>query len=441
MVRHPLCAGGFLWVFADEGIKRTDKDGKIDINGNKAPDGIVGPYREKEASYFTIKEIWSPVYLDEKFLTPSFTGKLKVENRYDFTNLNQCTFSWKLVSYPGAGSTTTDYKVNATGKPKPLSLAPGENGLLNLDLPASWRESDALFLTAYDPYKRELFTWSWPLKSAAEIAAREIKTIDRASKVEATEQNDRLIIKVDGITYHFDKATGNLAQVVNAKSAISLSGGPVVAGVDHKLKEIKQGRDGETYWLEPIYEGDKENSFQVKWTFTPGKPVKLDYNYAQKGVADFMGITFNYPEANITGMKWLGRGPNHVWKNRLRGLQFNVWQKNYNNAITGEAWQYPEFKGYHAELYWVTVQTKEAPFTVYAANEGIFLQMLQPAKPLGAANNNTSPPFPAGNIGFLNAISPIGTKFQSASLMGPQSQKNAMLNNSPVKGELWFDFR
>ncbi len=57
MMKSPLCAGGFIWVFADEGIKRPDT-GKIDVAGNQAPDGIVGPYREREGSFYAIKEIW-----------------------------------------------------------------------------------------------------------------------------------------------------------------------------------------------------------------------------------------------------------------------------------------------------------------------------------------------------------------------------------------------
>ncbi len=55
-----------------------------------------------------------------------------------------------------------------------------------------------------------------------------------------------------------------------------------------------------------------------------------------------MGITFQYPEEKITGMKWLGRGPYRVWKNRLKGMQFGVWEKAYNNTVTGESWNYPE---------------------------------------------------------------------------------------------------
>jgi hypothetical protein len=137
----------------------------------------------------------------------------------------------------------------------------------------------------------------------------------------------------------------------------------------------------------------------------------------------------------------MGRGPYRVWKNRLRGQQFGVWEKAYNNTITGENWVYPEFKGWHAELYWVRLKNKESDFTVYTDHTDIFLQMLKPEKPKGATNENTSPPFPEGNIGFMNTISPIGTKFQAPQLLGPQSQKNQQMNYTPISGALYFDFR
>ncbi|WP_373513864.1 hypothetical protein [Persicitalea sp.] len=153
-----------------------------------------------------------------------------------------------------------------------------------------------------------------------------------------------------------------------------------------------------------------------------------------------MGITFDYPEKLITGMKWLGRGPYRVWKNRLKGMKYGIWHKAYNDAITGEDFEYPEFKGYHADVKWVVIETKQGNFTVSADDKIPFLQMLQPGKAKTATNDNTNPAFPTGSIGFLNSISAIGTKFQAATLMGSQSQKNTMLNYTPISGKLRFNF-
>ena len=44
-------------------------------------DGIVGPRREKEGSYWAIKEVWSPVHLElgaTDALPASFDGRLRV---------------------------------------------------------------------------------------------------------------------------------------------------------------------------------------------------------------------------------------------------------------------------------------------------------------------------------------------------------------------------
>jgi hypothetical protein len=58
MMSHSNCAGGFIWTFTDDAIRRPDT-GELDTAGNQAPDGVVGPYREREASYYAIKEIWA----------------------------------------------------------------------------------------------------------------------------------------------------------------------------------------------------------------------------------------------------------------------------------------------------------------------------------------------------------------------------------------------
>lgn len=91
-------------------------------------------------------------------------------------------------------------------------------------------------------------------------------------------------------------------------------------------------------------------------------------------------------------------------------------------------------------MNWVIVENKEKSFTIYFENNNVFFQMLKPEKPKGADNDYTSPPFPAGNLGIMCAIPPIGTKFQAPEKMGPQSQKNTQLNDTPYSGVLWFEF-
>ncbi|MEX8546950.1 MAG: glycoside hydrolase family 2 TIM barrel-domain containing protein [Mucilaginibacter sp.] len=433
MNKYHANAGGFIWALIDEAIIRTDKNNVYDTYGNHAPDGILGPHREKEASYYAIKEIWSPIYIDPKPIDAKFDGKILVENRYSFTNLSACTFKWKLVKFPGAVSKSTAATTTLSGAAA-INLAPGAKGTLNLKLPAAWVKNDALYLTAYDKDKEEVFTWSWPITAPSAIAKTPIMSV--RMPITATESGNDLIINSNRIKYYFDKTTGYITKVVKPNATISLSGGPVLAGVNTTLKEFTHKEVNGQYIIEVDYTGDA--SLHVKWTFAFSKPVELEYSYKQTGDVDFHGITFNYPEEKVTGMKWLGRGPYRVWKNRLRGQLFGVFHKDYNNSTTGETWKYPEFKGYHAEINWVVIENKEAPITVYTDDKNIFLQMYQPSRANGATDK-VMPPMPTGGIGFLNGISAMGTKFQEAKQMGPQSQKN-ILTGSPITGTLWFEF-
>jgi Glycosyl hydrolases family 2, TIM barrel domain/Glycosyl hydrolases family 2, sugar binding domain/Glycosyl hydrolases family 2/Beta galactosidase small chain len=441
IIKHPYGAGGFIWVFADGGIRRVDEDSTMDTANDSAPDGILGPHREKEGSFYTIKELWSPVVINKKWITPGFDGRIEVENRYSYTNLNQCRFKWRLVSFPAPGDMETKAITGAQHGLPTFNLAPGEKGFLQLILPKNWARYDALYVTAIDPHGRELFTWSWPIVLPDQVKRPVISF--PSPNVTAEDSATSLIVHSSGIAYFFNKVNGQLQKLVNKKNEISLTG-PVEAGFNHQLVKLKSYADGANYIVEPIYEGD--TYFNVKWTFAPGKAVELQYQYtlekhwSQQTGVDFTGITFRYPEEKITGMKWLGRGPYRVWQNRLKGQQFAVWHKNYNNTITGASWIYPEFKGYHADLYWVVIENKESPFTVYTDDQSIFLQMLKPDHSK-YERESLKAAFPEGDIGFLNSIAPVGTRFQNPSLLGPESQKSIQLNYGIVKGTLWFDFR
>ena len=133
MWNMPLCAGGFLWDFADEAVVRTDKNGILDTDGNHAPDGIVGPYGEKEGSYFTIKEIWSPIYIADRYIRNDFSGVFQVENRYHYTNLDECTMIAKWVNFDGPEGQTA-YHVMSESKVALPGIAPVMNRITSYNV-------------------------------------------------------------------------------------------------------------------------------------------------------------------------------------------------------------------------------------------------------------------------------------------------------------------
>lgn len=438
MMLYPHFAGGFLWSFHDEGIVRTDQGGKIDTYRSSAPDGIVGPHREKEGSYYAVKEIWSPVIIHNQYIPQPFNGRIQVENAWLFTNLKECYFIWKTLQLPAPDSRDGG-KIIASGRLQGPDMQPGEKGWIHISPDAvNNRIADLLELAVYDAKGHLIVEKRWPLKSTQEFNKSRAQGLQDRGRPVLEQSEHAWVVKQNQVDFIFDPVTGRLKEVHNSRGKISFGDGPVLFDSVKIPSRLLASTSDSSVQIEVDY--NTKDPLQLRWTFATGQLPMLEYKYEIRGAQDFLGIGFHYPEEKIKGMRWMGQGPYRVWKNRLQGMNVGVWQKDYNNTVTGESWDYPEFKGWHGNLYWVRVENSESDFTIYSGTDHLFLQMLKPQPPAGAYNDNTSPPFPSYDIGFMHAISPIGTKFQAASLMGPSSQQNMLINKAPLEGKLWFDF-
>lgn len=440
MWHTPISAGGFIWDFADEAVVRSDKNGELDSDGDHGPDGIIGPYHEKEGSYYAIKEIWSPVYLEPREITPAFNGSLRLENRFSYTNLKQCTFSYKLATLNGAGSKT---KAGTIASP---DVAPGQYGNLQLQLPKDWQNFDVLYVSAFDINKHELFTWSFPVSSHDQITKRIIAKT-RGSKATITETDSLYNVKTgNGIELAFSRNSGILVSVKNAKGNIPFNNGPIlVEGQDQTgFQKLTYRYEGYNLVVEAVFPPKKSEPL-LKWTIYPSGWVQLDVKYWPIGEeATLMGVNFSFPEKEIKGVTYMGDGPYRVWKNRMKGTSLGVWGKTYNNTITGQGKVvYPEFKGYYSNLYWMKLQTTGQPVTIVCNSRDVFMRLFTPANPKNVYN--TAPAFPSGDISFMHGITPIGTKSQKPEKLGPGGQKNQYFNydrniEDALTLNLYFDF-
>jgi hypothetical protein len=427
MLANPLSAGGFIWAFVDEGIVRDDRNGAIDVAGNLAPDGILGPYREKEGSFFAVKKIWSPLYLplsEMASLPPTFDGTITLENRYDFTNLNQIKLSWQLVRFGHKQGHT----VIAGGSARAPDVAAGMRGATSIVLPRDWVSQDALYLTATDRAGREIYTWSWMIASPQQVAERMQLAAGPAAAM-VTDLADGFQMQADTLSATIDKSTGYLRELKKGDAVIPLTNGPRLVAGKAELKSIHAARYGNDVIVAAEYNG---NLRKVKWRLSSAGQLSVNYGYQMEGgrYVDALGVTFDYPETEVTSMRWLGRGPYRVWKNRTQGVEFDVWQKDYNDTVSGLSWNYPEFKGFHDKVYWATLATKNLPVTFINHADDIALRVFTPkqASGTGFEPKGTQLDFPPGDISFLNAILPIGTKFNQPGELGPAAQQGRTPN-------------
>ncbi|TCC90196.1 glycoside hydrolase family 2 [Pedobacter frigiditerrae] len=433
-------AGGFIWDLADEGIVRTDQNNIIDVNGVNAPDGLVGPHREKEGSAYAIREIYSPVKIDLKVLPTAFNGEIEVENRYHFTNINQCRFKWELINFKGQEDRNNGYVVVKQGSATAPSIAPVAKGKLKIDLPQDWKNHDGLALMAYDPTGNEVYRWVWKIKSNTALF---IKSLDRkpanATGVVTTEGDTTITMKASGISVTLSKKSGKLIQLANETSAaLSFNNGPVLVSGNATFTDLKAYKEGDGYVVESSYTGDMKS---VKWKMNANGWLEMTYEYALNGDYRFAGISFNYPENFVLGAKWLGKGPSRVWKNRTQGGVYNVWENRNNNTHTGSApWIYPEFKGYFSDVVWLEMNTVQGKFTIASPENDLYVRLFNFYGLSGVASY---PALPLGDISFLDAIPPIGSKLAlnvtpDAKNLGPLGELNHI--NTTKKRTLLFYF-
>lgn len=456
----PLFAGGFMWVFNDAAVKRSDWSGEqqYDSKGSLAPDGILGPHREKEGSFFTVKEIWAPVQFAPKKITAKFDGTFLISNDYLFSNLNSCTMKYSVVKLPNTAFYSDDEaETILSGDIKFPSIEPGETRKIQMPVSDDFFEGDLLEIVAYDQYDREIYTWSWKIHSAGYFAHKFLVEKESKTSAKVSKNGNTVVLEGGNIKVTFNKENGEIASVFNGKVEIPFKNGPRPIGMKAVVKNVVVHQKEDTAVCLVEYQGGIHS---VKWTMHADGRLKMEMIALKnagrsngfdgaffEGKIDAFGLTFDFPEDKVTGIKWLGKGPYRVWKNRIKGTTYGLWHKEYNNTITGESFEnliYPEFKGYHANLLAASLESVSLGFKVYSESEEVFLRLFTPQEPKNALKgSHPQPEFPEGDISFMYEI-PAMRSFKPLEHHGPKSQPTSIRIKSGDQGiqmNLWFDFR
>jgi len=434
----PRAAGGFLWVWADEAVARADQGGRLDANRDLAPDGLVGPRREKSGSYETLREIWSPVQIPLPELPADFAGVLPVRNRFDHLDLSHVTFEWRLLRFSAPGALMFHRSLAAHGRVAGPALAPRTDGTLTLPLPADWRGSDVLQLTAFDGRERALWTWTWRWKTGAAAVGHAFNQI-HAPKLLETERTHTLVSGRNRAV--IDRTTGLLVRLERDGRPLSLGQGPRLVAYkrDARLLAPVAEATSPLVSLTPTT-GPAGASLTaefsgalraIRWTMQPDGDLRLDYTIKGPGTVDLLGLDFDYPEERMRAKEWLGGGPHRVWQNRLKGAQLARWVVPFNDPVPGVSWTHePEFKGWFGRWDWIMFTTTEGRFALLNDGGQPFVGTYAPRDGL----NNPVLVLPRLGLGVYQVIPAIGTKQSAPSDLGPQGQPQTITGE--IKGSL-----
>lgn len=311
---NPLFAGGFLWAYVDEAVRRTDT-GQMDTYGPNAPDGIVGANREKEGSFYTVREVWSPIQIHPLKITSSFKGDFYVTNDYLFSNLSECRMKWKVMRLPIPQVSDSPICLAEGGVLLP-AIQPGEKGIAHFDLPEKFFNGDILELEAYNVAGDMICNWTFPIKNNRKyfIEYRYLQPTTTATARYQTDDNSVTLI-ANGVTATFNKANGNLVEVKNGSKIIPLSDGPLPVGMKMLFCSANLKMQGDTAIYTVKYKGAADS---IVWRMAPDGLLGMDalvLNYRAKNKFD--GVYFDRPVLNF-GFSFSFPEKEHQWDALVR---------------------------------------------------------------------------------------------------------------------------
>jgi beta-galactosidase len=380
--RNPSCMGGAIWAAIDD-IFHLSED-KICGYG---PWGLIDGWRREKPEYAGMKKSYSPVIITNLYTANAVNGKIKldVENRYNFSNLNEV----KIIARTGSHTF-----------PLHADIAPMSKGSIIIDI-TSFNPEDKLVITFSDPRG---FVCQEEVIQIGHTATPIVSNVK--VKLELIQDDNRHIIKSGKTTFIISKATGALECITSGGDKVISAGGALMmvpfnnddGGAPHvafnnytqdiqpleykpsekfKIKSIvpMQKADSTLYIklsgeLENLLEGSQEYIFNTDGTVT----VSYDYitltDFTKNNLLRQFGLLFTLPKS-FDRLSWERKGLWSIYPendiNRLKGsakalprdlkyveapleVPIGEWKDNANKLGTND------FKSTKSNIIWASLK-------------------------------------------------------------------------------------
>lgn len=402
LTRHPAGAGGMIWLWADQGLRRktngrevfhpmkdkakytregselvresdAGKDEIYDSHGNNGTDGIVDADRTPQIDYWETKAAYAPVRVlvervdfrpgQEQILIP-------LRNSYDFTDLSTVTAQWKLFR---------DDTEIAHGSVK-LVGAPHADTRLVVPTTAIPRQPLAgeyyVHLTFTDASGVELTRRSVRLGALGDSVAPAVVT----PPVKLETSADAVTASVGDARYTFSPKTGALTSLEIAGKKLAEASLPLVWRAptyselnvldrrkqvypwetflqnitgEAKIWNVTQENGGVTITANVLYRADEKNAYTVGYIYRIGADGVLSIDYRVFATVDVdwlleIGVGLKLVDQPFT-MDWLGYGPGKSLPNRHASALFGQWRAPLFSA---------EGRGTKAGVEWVRLNAE-----------------------------------------------------------------------------------
>ncbi len=156
--KYPNMAGGFIWDFVDQSIRKITADGEEQwlyggdfgeevSNRYFCANGIVSADRKEHPSYFEVKKVYQRIKVSPVDLK---RGLIRIENLYSFIDLSDFILNWTLLE---------DGVIIESGTNEPFTLGSGESTEVELNLSKTSFKADCEYHLNVEFFLREDTLW------------------------------------------------------------------------------------------------------------------------------------------------------------------------------------------------------------------------------------------------------------------------------------------
>ena len=413
---HESLLGGHIWDWMDQGLARTDSEGRknwgyggdyerpTDPNdGNFLINGVVFPDRTPKPALYVCKYVFQPVTFQ---LTEG--NKVKVTNRNFFDSTARYSYSWELKDENGTLQKGT-FEV-------PL-LAPGQSAVASVPVKDFKRKPGAVYMLEVHAHE----TLALPYADAGFICASEqfMTEVPAAAPASAkgkapvvTESEGCYVIAAGKNVARIDKNSGMLCgYAVSGSEAIADSFKPNFwrAGTDNDRRgwkaeelmgqwmnvkadnvKVMSSVNGTDAVVEAVVTSDGKAVICLKYTMHPdgtldvGYDIRIDEQMPEPLRIGLQGQI----DSRYSDVTYFGLGPWENYCDRHAGLFLGTYKTDVKGLMTD--YVYPQENGNRTGVRWFTLTDKtgrgiqiigDAPLSISAWNTT--QESLEAAKHIG----------------------------------------------------------
>ena len=378
--KYPHLQGGFIWDWVDQGILVKNEEGRpywayggdfgIDqpSDANFCCNGIVNPDRNPHPAMAEVK------YAYQNFaFEPAANGKVKIFNRFYFTNAEDYTFTMTLLR-DGKPCQQKSFRLDLepqTGAEVELFALPEAAGEYLVNLSATDR-------SGHEVAKGQIAL-------GGKYQAAEVNAAGPALAV--SESASSLTVSSSRLSFSIDKNTGNVTsyKVRNIEYikdgfgfrpsfwraptdndyGCSMPKRLSVWKSDPVVKSVNAEVAGSEARVSVVYQLEAGNSFSMDYTLLASGAVKVlcRFGACPEGTPGLprLRLRFRLP-ADYANVSYYGRGPEENYVDRKAGTLIGL----YNANVSDLYYPYvrPQENGHHTDTRWLSLSGKKHGLTI-----------------------------------------------------------------------------